>query len=87
MKKTTTPARSNRPEVRNPVLGLESVRALQELEDHPRAALATLLSELSAEARDKAETCWRKNKGPMAAYWKAVSIYAKHTARATKNKA
>jgi hypothetical protein len=87
MTKTTTPARSNRPEVRNPLLSLESVRALQDLEDHPRAALAALLSELSVEARDKAETCWRMNKGPMAAYWKAVSVYAKHTARAIKRKA
>jgi hypothetical protein len=85
--KKTTPARSDRPEVRNPVLGLESVRALQVLEDHLRAARATLLSELSAEARDKAEACWRRNKAPMATYWKAVSVYAKHTARAIKNKA
>ena len=82
----TTPARSNRPEVRNPVLALNAVRRLQELEDVPRAALGALLAELSIEARDKAEACWRRNKGPMAAYWKAVAVYAKQTARAIRRK-
>lgn len=79
-----TPPRSNRADVRNPVLALESMRLLETLEEAPRAALCAILAELSAEARDKAETCWRRHKAPMAAYWKAVAVYAKHTGRAVK---
>jgi hypothetical protein len=47
--------------------------------------LRSLLLEMAAEANEKAEHCWRKRKGPMAAYWRAVSTYAKHTAKAFRS--
>lgn len=76
--------RSNRPDVRNPLLALPAARRLAELlEDHPEIQAATreLLVELAADSRARAELSWRKHKAPMAAYWKAVAVYAKHTSR------
>lgn len=76
--------RSSRPIVRNPVLGLASMAAVHDLDPECRRALAGVLLEIRAEARVKADTSWRTGKGPMAAYWKAVSVYAGHIARATR---
>lgn len=76
---TRTPA-----QVRNPVLGLASMAAILELEPECRAALAGVLLELRAEAQAKADESWRRHKAPMAAYWKAVAVYAGHIARATR---
>ena len=71
--------RSSSVEVRNPLLNLPSSAALRLLPPEAKAALYVLLGELAIDAALKAEACWRKSKGPMAAYWKAVSVYAKHT--------
>jgi hypothetical protein len=79
-----TVARSNRAEVRNPILLLPSSAKLQALSPEARAAVADLLVELQADARQRAELAWRKHKGPMAAYWKACSVYAGHIARAAR---
>ena len=46
-----------------------------------RRPLGLLLRELSADAQRQADASWKSHKGIMAAYWKAVSIYAKHLAR------
>lgn len=70
--------RSSRREVRNPLLSLPAARRIGELPIEARQAFAEILLELSTAARTRAEESWRKNKGPMAAYWKAVSVYAKH---------
>lgn len=75
-------ARSNRAEVRNPVLSLPSIQALQQLDPHTRALLRSLLLEMRADARVRADKCWRTRKPPLAAYWAAVSVYAGHIARA-----
>lgn len=77
-------ARSNRPEVRNPVLALPAMAELRMLSHASRAAMARLLMDLHRDAAERADKCWRKHKGPMAAYWKAVAVYAKHTARAVR---
>jgi hypothetical protein len=74
-------ARSDRPEVRNPVLGLPAAAALLGLPPETRAILARLHYELAADARARAELSWRRNKAPMAVYWKAVAVYARHIAR------
>lgn len=79
-----SPSRSGRPDVRNPVLGLPSAQRLVELSPRERAALAAVLMDIRAEARVKADESWRRSKGPMAAYWKAVATYAGHIARATR---
>lgn len=68
--------------LRNPVLDLPASRRLETLPPEAKAALAAVLRELAVEANVLAETSWRKRKGPMAAYWRAVSTYAKHIGRA-----
>jgi hypothetical protein len=74
-------ARSLRADVRNPLLQLPAARRLAELPPESQAALRELLDELAADARSRADLAWRKHKAPMAAYWKAVAVYAKHTGR------
>lgn len=74
--------RSNRAEVRNPVLALPSAAKLQALDGDSRAALRAALVDLRNDARERAAECWRRHKAPMACYWKAVSVYANHLARA-----
>lgn len=74
-------ARSNRREVRNPVLGLASVKRLLALPADQRELIADILGDLVIDARQRAQTSWLKNKGPMAAYWKGVGAYAHHFRR------
>lgn len=74
-------ARSIAAHVRNPLLDLPSARRIRALPPDTRMALADLLGELSRDARDRAERSWRRHKAPMAAYWKAVSVYAAHLRR------
>lgn len=73
--------RSARAEIRNPILGLPSASLLKCLDHQSKAALRGVLLELRADAQVRAEQCWRKHKAPMAAYWKAVAVYAGHIAR------
>ncbi len=77
-----TAVRSLRTDVRNPLLALPAMQQLLELPVEQRAAMRALLREVAADARARAEKCWRTHKAPMAAYWKAVAVYAGHTARA-----
>lgn len=79
--------RSNRREVRNPVLALPSVKRLDELSPEARAIVADILGDLVNDARARAQQSWVKNKGPMAAYWKAVGAYAHHFRRVVRNPA
>lgn len=74
--------RSSRAEVRNPVLGLPAAARLSELPPEARDALRAVLADLRADSRARADDCWARHKAPMAAYWKAVSVYAGHIARA-----
>ena len=67
---------------RNPVLALPAIGRLQALPLEIRAPLAALLAELASDARSRAEESWRRHKAPMAAYWKAVSVYAGHIRKA-----
>lgn len=67
--------------VRNPLLGLRSAAHISSLPDEAKKALRELLQDLRQESAQKAQICWKKNKGFMAAYWKAVSVYAGHIAR------
>lgn len=76
--------RSSLPEVRNPVLQLSTFQKLYALGDEVKEVLAEVFMELRAEAKEKAERSWSKGKGPMAVYWKAVSVYAGHIARALR---
>ncbi len=67
--------------VSNPLLGLPAAQKLKDLPPEVKSALYDLLKELAASARERAEKSWHKGKAPMAVYWKAVSVYANHTAR------
>lgn len=40
------------------------------------------MRDLRDQANTEAENAWRRRKGPMAAYWRAVSTYARHMAHA-----
>ncbi len=73
--------RSNRREVRNPVLALPAVQRLMDLPADQRDVIRDILRDLTVDARARAQESWRKNKGPMAAYWKAVGAYANHLKR------
>jgi len=70
--------RSNRREVRNPLLGLPSAALIADLPLPAKIALRSMLDDIAKAAAERAQTSWRQNKGPMAAYRKAVSVYAKH---------
>ena len=76
--------RSSRAEVRNPILQLPGALALRELDPETREAISTALRSIQMDARARAEECWRRHKAPMACYWKAVSVYAGHLARAVR---
>lgn len=78
--------RSTLPTVRNPILALPAWRRLKALPARTRAALASVLRDLSRDADERAEHLWKKSKGPMAVYWRAVSTWSKHIAHATKEK-
>ncbi|SDY08279.1 hypothetical protein SAMN05421681_110187 [Lysobacter enzymogenes] len=45
------------------------------------------MRELRDQANQEAEKAWKKRKGPMAAYWRAVATYARHVAHALSVKA
>lgn len=76
--------RSNRQNVRNPVLGLDASKRILDLPPESRAVLASILRDLSIDARGRAQKSWRQNKGPMAVYWKAVGAYSTHLYRAVR---
>lgn len=67
---------------RNPVMTLPAYRRLHELPGPARQSLLEVLRDLAAQAESLAEHSWRTRKGPMAAYWRAVAVYARHIARA-----
>lgn len=66
----------------NPLLKLPAGRALLSLPANERAHIEAVMRELRAQANQEAESAWRRKKGPMAAYWRAVSTYARHVAHA-----
>lgn len=77
--------RSSLPEVRNPIVGLPGFASIKaRMSPEARSGLADVCMEIRADAHARAEKCWRKHKAPMAAYWKAVAVYAGHIARALR---
>lgn len=70
----------------NPLLKLPSGRALLDLPADDRARIETVMRELRDQANIEAENSWKRRKGPMAAYWRAVSTYARHLAHALSHK-
>ena len=76
--------RSSRREVRNPALALPATKRLLDLPSEQRQVIYEILGDLVTDARRRADLSWRQNKGPMAAYWKAVGAYAYHFRRIVK---
>jgi hypothetical protein len=74
--------RSSRPDVRNPILGLDEAAAIAALPAESKAALRALLIGLSKQCRANAEKAWRTHKAPMAAYWKSNAVWSRHIAAA-----
>ena len=74
-------ARSERADVRNPLLQLEEVADLRRLPAETRSAMSLAFRAIQRDARARADKCWRTHKAPMAVYWKAVGVYAGHLAR------
>lgn len=73
--------------VANPLLALPGVvRAMDQLDDAQRSALAQSLLFIRADCQAKAQHAWEKHKAPMAAYWKACGVYAGHLARVLTGK-
>ena len=70
----------------NPLLKLPAGQALLALPPEQRRAIAEVMRDLRAEANTKAEESWRRRKAPMAAYWRAVSTYARHVAHALERR-
>lgn len=66
----------------NPLLKLPAAQKILALPAEQREPLEQLFRELRADADQLAEQSWKKRKGPMAAYWRAVATYARHTAHA-----
>ena len=66
----------------NPLLKLPAGRALLSLPKADRARIEAVMRALRDQANDEADKAWRRRKGPMAAYWRAVATYARHTAHA-----
>lgn len=73
--------RTAKPDVRNPLVALPAAEAMMALPPEARAALKQLLREVSKDARARAQKAWTTHKAPMAAYWKAVAVYANHSQR------
>lgn len=73
--------RSAKPQVRNPLTALPASLKVAGLPPEAREAFRQLMREIALDARERAEKSWRTHKAPMAAYWKAVSVYAGHAAR------
>jgi len=72
--------RATQPSVRNPVVHLPAAALLKCLPSVDRQAMRALLNQLSQQCRDNANKSWRTHKAPMAAYWKACAVYARHIA-------
>lgn len=66
----------------NPLLKLPAGRALLALPKADRERIEAVMRELRDQANAEAENAWKRRKGPMAAYWRAVATYARHIAHA-----
>ena len=61
-----------------------SIARFQALPPSAHQALRVALLDLRKDAQHRAELQWRRHKGPMACYWRAVGVYAGHIARALR---
>lgn len=74
-------ARSNKPEVRNPLLALPTAARAADMPAAARAWLLVFLQDVRRDAQQRATKSWQSHKAPQALYWKVVAVYAGHMAR------
>ena len=77
--------RSNKPEVRNPLLALPSAAREADMPAPAREWLLALLQDLRREAQERAKKAWATRKPPLACYWLAVAVYAGHIGRVLRH--
>lgn len=68
----------------NPLLRTPAGKAMQALPADQRASIEAVMRDLRDQANTEAEKAWKRRKGPMAAYWRAVATYARHVAHACR---
>lgn len=61
-------------------------RALAVVQGNRAGSIPLLQRRLRDQANTEAEQAWRRRKGPMAAYWRSVATYARHTAHVLEQK-
>lgn len=66
----------------NPLLRLPAGKAMLTLPVEDRLRIEAVMRDLRDQANKEADTSWKRRKGPMAAYWRAVATYARHIAHA-----
>ncbi len=80
--------RSTSAQVRNPIAAdSEVAKIIAAMSPEGRESLRKILKALSASWRSKADKAWRTHKPPMAAYWKAGAVNARHLSVALKSAA
>jgi hypothetical protein len=79
--------RSNRPEVRNPVLGLPCAQRARFMPPEAREWLIEFLIDLRRDARERAEKAWRSFKAPQACYWRVIAVWSSHLVHALRKTA
>lgn len=68
----------------NPLLKLPAGKALLAMPEADRQRIEAVMRDLRDQANHEAEKAWKRRKGPMAAYWRAVATYARHVAHALR---
>lgn len=73
--------RSSRAQVRNPLLAVPGLaEEVATWSPETLACIERAARLCSAHWRVKGDECWKKHKPPMAAYWKAWAVNARHMA-------
>jgi len=70
----------------NPLITLPALQELMELPIEDRRRIAKVFRDLRQQANAEAEKAWGNRKGPMAAYYRAMSTYSRHFAHALEKK-
>lgn len=71
--------------IKNPILELEAARqAIAACTQAEREKFARILVAVGRDAERTAQEQWRRRKAPMAAYWFAKGVDARHIARALR---
>jgi uncharacterized membrane protein len=74
-------ARSNKPEVRNPVLAYPSAAKAARMPPEAREWLIQFLEDFRRDARERAAKAWKAHKAPVALYAKVCQVYSGHLIR------